>query len=122
MSQGSFEISRYEASFANFIMPIRVQPETVSLTDGTVPNDPPAGATDLPLFARARKGNTEYGVGARSITISFAPGSEPTGYSGDSLNVPVLTEAAFAAYSIGDTVTYLGATGTVVGRKSETFR
>jgi len=118
MSEGNFVLSRYEASFGTFVMPIRLQPETLLLTNGTVANDPPAGTVDLSLFARARKNNNEYGVGARSITINWG-GSPPPDYSGNSSEVPVLTEAAFAAYTIGSTVTYLGTTGTVSGRSSE---
>lgn len=121
MSSGDFDVSKYEASFDNFIMPIRIQPETLQLTDGTVANDAPAGNVDLGLFARARKGNSEYGVGARGVTVSWDT-APPTGYSGDSLFVPVLTEAAFSAYTIGASLTYLGAACTVVGRKSEMAR
>ena len=121
MSSGAFLLSRYEASFGTFTMPIRVQPETVQFTDGTIANDPPAGAVNLGLFARARKNSTEYGVGARSVTIRWDV-DPPTDYDGDTAVVPILTEAAFNAYVIGANVTYLGTAATVVGRSAEQAR
>lgn len=120
MSAGAFEISRYEMESGQ-IVPIRIQPETRMLTDGTNVNEPPTGAITLSLFARARKGNREYGIGARNITIAW-DGSPPTGYADDNLPIPVLTPAAFAAYDIGDSVTYLSTAATVVGKKSEQLR
>ena len=121
MSSGNFVLSKYEASFDTFIMPIRVQPETLDLTDGTTANDPPAGDVNLGLFARARKNSTEYGVGARSITVRWDT-APPTDYSGTTATIPVLTEAAFAAYTIGASVTYLSTAATVVGRSGEEER
>lgn len=121
MSSGRFEISTYEASFGAFFMPIRVQPETLTLTDGTVANAGSSDTVNLSLFARARKGNTEYGVGARSVTIRW-DAAPPTDYEGATATVPVLTEAAFTAYALGASVTYLNTAATVVGRKGETVR
>ena len=121
MSSGNFIVQTYEASFGTFFMPCRVQPETLLLTNGTEANNGATNAINLSLFARARKGNSEYGVGMRSITISW-DGAPPTDYSGDSLTVPVLTQAAFDSYTIGSAVTYLDTAATVVGRKPETVR
>lgn len=121
MSAGAFERSKYELDGGAVIVLIRVQPETIALTDGTVANDPPAGAVSLNLFARARKGAREYGIGARTITISWN-GSPPSGYADENLIIPVLTQTAFTAYAVGDSVTYLGTPATVVSRKGEQLR
>ena len=121
MSAGPFLTSKYELDGGAQIVPIRVQQETVDLTDGTNDNDPPAGSVTLSLFAKARKGIREYGIGARNITISW-DAAPPTGYSDDNLTIPILTQAAFAAYTVGSGVTYLATAATVVARKSEQLR
>lgn len=121
MSTGNFLISKYELNGGSTIVPCRLQPETVALTDGTTANDPPSGPVNLSVSAKASKGNREYGIGMRCITGSWQ-GSPPAGYSGDNVVIPVLTEAAFAAYQIGVTLTYLGASLTVVARKEEFLR
>lgn len=121
MSSGAFEVVTYQASFGAFFMPIRVQQETTQLTDGTVVNAGSGTAVNLALFARSRKGNTEYGVGARSITVRWDT-APPADYDGDTATIPILTEAAFAAYTTGSSVTYLGTAATVVGRKAESTR
>lgn len=120
MSQGPFTTSRYELD-GGTIVPIKVQPETIALTDGTEANDPPTGAVTLSLFAKARKGNREYGIGARNITISW-DAAPPAGYSDDNLTIPVLTPAAFTAYTVGTGVTYLATAATIVARKAEQLR
>lgn len=121
MSAGAFTLSRYELDGGTIIVPIRVQPETLALTDGTTANDPPTGAVTLSVSAKARKGTREYGIGARNITISWVAGP-PTGYEDENLSIPVLSEVAYAAYTVGTEVTYLGTTATVVARKAEALR
>lgn len=121
MSSGGFENSKYELNGGATIVPIRVQPETLLFTDGSTANSAPAGAVNLSVSAKARKGNREYGIGARNVTISW-DATPPTGYEDENLTVPILTEAAFADYNIGTGVTYLGAAATIVGRKAESLR
>lgn len=119
MSQGNFQLTRYELDGTDGVWPIRLQPETLLLTNGTVANDAPAGPTTLSVSVIARKGNRVSGLGARCISIRWT-GQPPTGYQpGGTVQVPILTAAAFAAYTVGSTVTYLGAEATVVGRKNE---
>lgn len=121
MSSGAFITTRYQLDDTTTIVPVRLQPETVAMTDGTVANDPPAGSVTLSTHAKARKGNREYGIGCRGITVSWE-GSPPANYEDDNLFIPVLTPVAFAAYNVGDTVTYLATTATVVSKKSESLR
>lgn len=120
MSSGTFTITRYELNSGS-IQPIRLQPETLALTNGTEANDPPAGATTNSQFVRARKGTREYGVGARGITISW-DGNPPANYADENLRIPVLTPTAFDAYGVGDSVTYLGTAATVVSKQEESVR
>ena len=121
MSSGAFQTTRYELNDTAVIVPFRAQPETIALTNGTVANDPPAGDVTLSLFAKARKGVREYGIGTRLITISWE-GSPPAGYEDDNLTIPILTVAAFNAYTVGSNVTYLGTQALVVGRTAERLR
>lgn len=120
MSAGPFTTSRYELNNGT-IVPIKVQPETILFSNGTISNGPPAGAVTLSLFAKARKGNREYGIGARTVTIAW-DAAPPTGYANENLTIPVLTPDTFDAYPIGEGVTYLETAATVVGRKSESLR
>lgn len=124
MSAGVFVQSRYQsnADIGGGIYPIRVQPETLLLDIGGTVNNPPAGAANQPIFARARKGTREYGVGARAVRLRFDAGAEPTGYSGDEVVVPAMTPALFAAATPGATGTYLSAPVTVVSRLPERVR
>ncbi len=124
MSAGVFVQSRYQsnADVGGGIYPIRVQPETLLLDIGGTVNAPPAGVADQPIFARARKGTREYGVGARAVRLRFDVGDIPTGYSGDEVVVPIMTPAAFTAATPGATGTYLGSGVTVVSRLPERIR
>ncbi len=124
MSAGNFVQTRYEsnADTGGGIYPIRVQPETLLLDIGGTVNSPPAAPADQPIFARARKGTREYGVGARAVRLRFTPGSIPTGYSGDEVVVPIMTAALFANATPGSTGTYLSAPVTVVSRLPERVR
>lgn len=123
MSAGNFERSKYEASIENGsgIYSIRIQPETAQLTIAGTANDPPAGAVDQRVTARANKSNGAYGVGARAVTLAFT-GTPPDGYSGENVRVAVLTPDAFADYIVGATGTYLGASVEVVSRLPESVR
>jgi hypothetical protein len=110
MSSGVFNTNaRYEMDAGNggYITKARVQPETLAATNGTTANAIPVGAVDLPISAYAAKGKKEYGVRMRYAVVD-APADTPTGYTGEPLRFPVMTPATFAAWSIGDTITYLG--------------
>lgn len=124
MSAGEFTQSRYEANtdVGGGIYPIRVQPETLLLTLGGVANDPPAGASDQAIFARARKGTREYGVGARAVRLRFTGATPPAGYSGDEVTVPIMTPTLFAAANPGTVGVYLEAPVVVVSRLPERVR
>lgn len=112
MSAGKFNrTARYEMDAANggYITKARVQPETLSATDGSTTNTIPAGSVNLPISVYARKGKKEYGVGMRRAVLTN-PSPIPDGYTGEDINIPVMTPATYAAWSIGASITYLGST------------
>lgn len=117
MSAGDFVSAIYETDAGNFCN-IKVQPETLAATIAASANGSGAGPVNQEASAIARKGKREIGVGARYITVSFA-GAPPTGYSGDTVTIPIMTPAVYAAASIGTPVTYLAASGVVVGKSAE---
>lgn len=123
MSAGNFVRSRYQTSSENGggIHPIRVQPETLALVIGGVTNSATTDAIDRQTTARSRKGSNAYGVGARCVVLEFT-GASPDGYSGDPVAVPVMTPAAFTAYTVGSTGTYLGEAVEVISRIAESVR
>lgn len=122
MSAGEFSISKYECSTLGVIMPIKLQPETNIFAAG-VANAEPAGAITLDLFAHVSGGKNEYGVTPRKVRIKFTDqAAVPDGYSGDELVVPVMTEAAYNAYTRGTTGTYLGAPIQIVSKIPEYVR
>ena len=120
MSAGAFSLEKYELDNGQ-ISPIRVQPETVAFTDGTDANDSPTGAITLNLFARARKGNREYGIGARFVTIQW-DAAPPAGYQDDALQIPILDKSVFDGYALGGGYTYLGSACSIISKTGERLR
>lgn len=105
MSAGTFQYSRYERN-DGAIQRIRIQPETLGLTIATVANDPPTAAIDTAATVYARGSRRRFGVTARKISVLFT-GTLPDGYSGDPVEVPILTPAFFNTITAGATGTYL---------------
>lgn len=123
MSAGAFERTFYELDTGNGggIARVRVQPETLAATINGAANAAPAGPATLPTAAKVSKGAREIGIGCRTVTLEFT-GTPPTDYSGDDVVIPVLQEATYAAWTVGQTGTYLGAPVEVVGRSPESVR
>jgi hypothetical protein len=110
MSAGTFNTNaRYELDAANggYICKARVQPETIAADVGGTANAIPAGAVNLDISAYSSKGKREYGIRMRYVAVDL-PAATPTGYAGEPLRFPVMTPATYAAWSVGDTVAYLG--------------
>lgn len=104
MSSGSFSRSRYERNNGN-IHPIRIQPETLTLTIGSQANTAPTGAATSNISAKVTRGNR--GVGLKPRTVTFAYNTAPAGYKQDSpITVPWLRESTFDAIGRGSTGTY----------------
>lgn len=118
MSAGQFTITKYESTeLGGAVMPIKVLGSTVIFAAGAA-NTAPEGPITIPLFVNVSANRGEYGVKPRKVTFEFTA-APPAGYTGDNLTVPVLTEAAYAAYAPGVTGTYLGAAVRVVSRTPE---
>lgn len=117
MSAGSFTATKYELDNGT-IVNVKVQPETLTFTDGTAANDPPAGAVTLGISAYTRKPKNQYGIGCRRVRITWTSGP-PTGYKDDTLLVPVLSKSVFDGYSQGDAVTYLGTAASISRKLNE---
>ena len=121
MSAGEFIIANYQTTeLGQQIMPIRIQPKTAQLFIAGTANAGSTSAITLSLRVRVNGGNSEYGVKPRKVTVRFTDETDlPDGYSGDDLTVPILTQAAYDAYLVGSTGTYLGSPVQVVSRKPE---
>jgi hypothetical protein len=108
MSSGSFVRSKYQmTSPANVVVPIRVQPETLTLECDSVENEPPSGEiTEGWPSARVSGGRRSLGIFAR--TCSFVITAQfPAGYKeGSVLTLPCLNRAFAAAVDSGKTGTY----------------
>lgn len=123
MSAGPFSISFYTTDDGN-VMPITVQPETLAAAIGAATNAGAAGpATGNFGSVSVGQGKRTNGVNARLVRFRFPSGSEPDGYAPNStLVIPALNDAFYAAATRGASITYLGATGQVIGRTGETIR
>lgn len=123
MSAGAFQVSKYQADNTARIYPVKIQPESAALAVPTgTPNNPPAGATTEPTFARARKNRAAYGVGCRQVGVRFTA-TLPTGYLANQVyRIPILTPAYYASINPGATGTYLGQAVVVVSKYPETLR
>ena len=122
MSAGAFELSKYERNGQVSIHSIRIQPETAALVIGAATNGPPAGDEDSDFSAKVSRGNTEYGLLPRKVTVRFT-GTLPTGYKADqTISLPILTEAMWTGISRGNTGTYLGEAVQVVSKSNEDVR
>lgn len=119
MSSGIFLDAFYETDSGE-ICNLRIQPETAAAVINAATNAVPAGPATQLASAIARKGEREIGVGCRSITAAFA--SPPSGYTSESLIIPILTPAVFNGANLGDAVSYLGASGVVQGKSAESIR
>lgn len=121
MSAGTFDRVKYQADDARGggIYRMRVQSETLGLTDGTLTNSEPTGDVDQRIRAKVSKTRREIGLGPRKLLLAFT-GVLPDTYSGDSVLVPILTPATFAAWSVeGTELTYLNVPVEVIGSVSE---
>lgn len=122
MSAGAYTLSKYEASYAAEIHPVRIQPETLAAAIGTTTNAAPTGATTSPISASVSRGNRQIGLRTRLVRLSYTAANAPDGgydTRGGTLTIPALTEAFYDAAVKGATCTYLGKSMTVTGKTGE---
>lgn len=125
MSAGIFVNAVYSATYdgGTHLHPIRVQPETLAATAGSVAN----GATDTPanspISAMVSKSRRGLGLHARMVHLKSVA-TPPTGYkTGSTVRIPALQEAFYNACAItGTSVTYLSTTWVSTGVSAEEVR
>lgn len=107
MSSGGFITSVYETGTGAF-HPIRIQPETLTLTLNGQANAAPANPAGAGLpSAVVSKGRRSLGINARLVRIRTPnTGGDPNYVPLGVISLPVLQAAVFAAYSKGQTGTY----------------
>ena len=115
MSAGPFTKTRYELDGGSNFAPISVQPETLTFTSDSVANEAPTESVNLGISVYTRKPKRRYGIGARTVTISWN-GNPPTDYKDENLTVPVLRQSVFDGYSVGDAATYLSTACVIVSK------
>lgn len=124
MSAGIFTTALYSSNVTGTIHPIRVQPETLTLSLGGTANAQASGTAILPS-AQVSKGKRSIGINARTVTVKFTGANVPAGYKADSpITVPWMqNNAAFlTAVPNVTAVTYLGETAILVGKSPEFVR
>lgn len=107
MSGGSFVTVAYENG-AGVFHPIRVQPETLTLSLNSVVNSAPANTPGANLpSAKVSSSKRAIGINARTVRVRTSETAPPIGYKpGSIIALPVLQAATFAAYSKGQTGSY----------------
>lgn len=107
MSAGELSKTTYEDGKGIF-HPVRVQPETFTLTLNGVANDAPTGPATVNIPGlKLSKGKREAGVVARRVRFKITDPNPPADYQVNSiLSLPVLTPNAFAAYDKNQVGTY----------------
>ena len=107
MSSGAFIDTVYE-SRAGLFFPMRVQPETLTLTLNSVVNDAPTGTAGLGLpSASVSRGRKSNGVNARLVRIRTPnTGGDPNYVPLGVIALPVPDPVSFDAFGKGQTGTY----------------
>lgn len=106
--------TRYEADGGD-IHPIRLRPDTAAVA-GTAP----AGAITSSIRTKVSKGNREFGIRPRGVTISRTLGTAPDTFTVTQF-IPCLTPAAYGVtpFVVGATITYQANPWTVVSLRPE---
>jgi len=118
MSNGAFVISKYETSEGN-VVPIKLQPETITATIGGTANAAPAGAVEAGFpSADVSRSKRAIGIHARTVTARI------TAPSGDYLEnttvrIPILTQSVWDGATRGAAVVCAAGTGVVAGKSAE---
>ena len=121
MSAGPFTDTFYELDATNsgLVVKAKVQPETLAATDGSNANVGATGPADLGITAKVSKGNNEFGIKMRRVSLTLVTGTPAGGVESTRVTIPVMTPATYAAWVDGTQITYLGATWQVRKRFPE---
>ena len=124
MSSGPFVILAYQANYdINAFHPVKVQPETVSLTiniNGTNVDNTGGLPSDItnPISCRVSGGTRTLGLNAAKIRLEWT-GTPPAGYDPNGILTLPLLNSAIRSASRGATGTYLNVAVRVVGTTPE---
>lgn len=119
MSAGPFIRSLYTDD-TGAIHPIRIQPETLTLTLGGETNSAPTGPANARVSAQVSGGTRQLGLNARKVRFEW-DGTPPTDYDPNGvLELPWLDPLTFAGIVRGAAGTYLGANVVAIGKTAET--
>lgn len=82
----------------------------------------PAGAVNSDIKVKISKGNKEYGIRPRGVTLSRVAGTAPDTFTKTTF-LPVLTETAYdsAAFANNATISIGSTSWTVVGKRPEDY-
>lgn len=118
MSTGAFVNSKYSTNDAN-IVPIKLQPETLTLTVGGVANAAPAGAVEAGWpSADVSRSKRAIGIHCRSISVKVTDPAE--GYEENGvIRVPIMTPTVWNGVAKGQAVVGAFGTGEVAGKQPE---
>lgn len=124
MSAGPRVVRAYSADYDNTMNhPITVDEQTLELEIGGVANGDALGNVNNPISAVVSRGKRAAGLNARTVSVKFAEGAAPAGYSENSIiRLPWLRPATFGAIVRGAEGTYLGAEINVIGKSPESVR
>lgn len=128
MSAGDFVNTKYEASYASStIHPIRLQTETPAATfydilggNGSA-NVAPSGNINNPISALTSLTRNKRGLRPRYIVGEWED-TKPTGYTGDTIKLVILSIAVFNALTVGAKGNYLGQDFVIVAKEPERAR
>lgn len=123
MSSGAFINSFYNSNKTGDIHPIRVQPETLTLSVAGVTNTAATGPAGSPISAQVSQSKRSKGLNARTVTFKFTP-TAPEGYLANSpITLPWLAGVGdFDGFVAGDAISYQGGSGELVGTSAETAK
>jgi len=108
MSAGSFTRTLYQANNGDVFL-ARVQPETI-----TSWNPAPTGAVTVRIRANMTGGQRQNGMNARYVLGKWT--TAPAGYKPDgTVKLPILTQAAFDALQLDQSLASNGGTFVVTG-------
>jgi hypothetical protein len=106
MSAGQFELTFYSSNETGEVHPIRVQPETLTLSLGGSGNAAPSGPATNKISAEVGGSRRTLGLKARMVRVAFSS-TLPDGYAANSIiALPWLQPGTFSSIARGTTGTY----------------
>lgn len=119
MSAGLTTVRIYEGDSGETHF-LRQQPESANFSLNGSPNTIPAGPPSSPFWAKSSRGAREYGLRPRKMRGRWKMGQSPEGYDEcGEFEVVIYSKNVYDSAVIGTDCTYLGGSGTLIGRVRE---